>query len=381
MKYCKNCLQPDTRPGIKFNEDQVCYACLYSEEMNKIDWAAREEELTLIAERAKKKAKEIGVAYNCVIGVSGGKDSTFQALYAKEKLGLRPLLVNCEPDGLTDAGRHNIENLINYGFDVIKLRQNPKILKQLVKRALYEYGNPQKPTEYSLWASAFIIADKFDIPLVIQGENAALTLGVANTGLGTDANALNVNESNTLAGGNATDWVTDEISIDELYMYQFPNKEKIRTKGIESIYLQYFLREWGNGHNTLFSVARGLRGRHFENLHEIGRYGRNSAIDSDLNIVNQMIKYYKFGFGYATDEACYDIREGKLKRSEAIWLVKEYDGKCGEKYVEDFCEYIDIPIVEFWNVIDKYVNKDLFYKDEKSNKWLPRFEVGVGLIK
>ena len=76
MKYCKRCLQPDTRPGIIFNENQICYACLYEESKNKIDWHIREEELRAIAEHAKEEARENKNPYDCVIGVSGGKDST-----------------------------------------------------------------------------------------------------------------------------------------------------------------------------------------------------------------------------------------------------------------------------------------------------------------
>lgn len=372
MKYCKKCLQPNTRPGIKFNEEGICYACLYEEEKKNIDWIAREKELKEIAEWAKKTAKG---AYHCVIGVSGGKDSSFQAVYAKEKLGLNVLLVNSEPDKITEIGKHNIENLINQGFDIIKMRPNPKIIKKLVKESFYKYGNPIKPTEYPLWTSAYIIADKFDIPLVIQGENAALTLGVVNSGLGNDGNALNVNEGNTLAGGNASDWVDEDINLNQLYMYQFPDKKRLIDKGIKAIYLQYYVKEWSQVYNADFSIARGLFGRATEDLHDIGRYRRYTALDSDMQIVNQMLKYYKFGFGFATDEACYDIREGRISREEAIWLVNEYDGKCGEKYIKEFCEYIDITLEEFWKVVDKYVNKELFKKDE-NGRWRPIFSVG-----
>lgn len=372
MKYCKKCLQPNTRPGIKFNEEGICYACLYEEEKKNIDWIAREKELKEIAEWAKKTAKG---AYHCVIGVSGGKDSSFQAVYAKERLGLNVLLVNSEPDKITEIGKHNIENLINQGFDIIKMRPNPKIIKKLVKESFYKYGNPIKPTEYPLWTSAYIIADKFDIPLVIQGENAALTLGVVNSGLGNDGNALNVNEGNTLAGGNASDWVDEDINLNQLYMYQFPDKKRLIDKGIKAIYLQYYVKEWSQVYNADFSIARGLFGRTTEDLHDIGRYRRYTALDSDMQIVNQMIKYYKFGFGFATDEACYDIREGRISREEAIWLVNEYDGKCGEKYIKEFCEYIDITLEEFWKVVDKYVNKELFKKDE-NGKWVSKFKIG-----
>ncbi len=377
MKYCKKCLQTDTRPNIKFNNEGICYACVHREEEKyEIDWEKREQQLKAIAAWAKERA---GDGYNCVIGVSGGKDSTFQAVYAKEKLGLNCLLVNCIPDNITEAGRHNIENLAQMGFDMIMMRPNPKIMKKLTKRAFYEYGNIVKPSEYPLWASAYIIADKFDIPLIIQGENAGLTLGVDN-GLGKDEDALNVNEGNTLGGGNASDWIDEDIDLKQLYMYQFPDKDRIRKKGIRAIYLQYFVKEWSPQYNAEFAIARGLWGRERISYYDLGTFGiyrRFGQVDSDLGPVNQMLKYYKFGFGNATDSACYDIRAGLLSREEAIWYVKEFDGCCGEKYIENFCNYIDINIGEFWRVTEKFINKKLFYKDEKIGQWLPKFEVGV----
>lgn len=373
MKYCKKCLQTDTRPDIKFNSEGVCYACLYEEEKKNIDWVSREEEMKEIVAWAKEKSQG---GYDCVIGVSGGKDSTFQALYAQEKLGLNVLLVNCVPDGITEVGKHNIENLVSKGFDMIQMRPNPKIMRRLTKTAFYRYGNPVKPSEYPLWASAYTIANQFNIPLVIQGENAALTLGLEN-GLGTDSNALNVTEGNTLAGCNASDWVTEDIGLNELSMYQFPDKKELIAKEIKGIYLQYYAKEWSQVYNADFAIARGLSGRVAEDLHDIGRYRRYSALDSDMAMVNQMLKYLKFGFGFATDEACYDIREGRLTREDAIWLVNEYDGKCGEKYIKEFCDYIEISVEEFWKVTDQFVNKELFEKDKKTGKWSPKFEVGL----
>lgn len=375
MRYCKRCLQPDTRPGILFNEHQICYACLYEESKQKIDWGVKEKELKEIADEAKSKAKAKGNAYDCVIGVSGGKDSTFQAVYAKEKLGLNPLCVNCVPDEITEVGKHNIDNLSKLGFDIIGVNPNPNVAKHLARRGFYEYGNIVKASEYCLWTSAYMIADKFDIPLIIQGENAALTLGAALNQEGS-GDAFSVVDLNTLQGCKASDWVDDRTSLKELYFYDFPDVERLKKKGIRAIFLQYYVKEWSQVRNADFSIARGLWGRSTEDLHDIGRYRRYTALDSDIQIVNQMIKYLKFGFGFATDEAGYDIREGRLSREDAVWLVKEYDGKCGEQYIQLACDYMNISKEEFWRVVDSYVNKKLFEKD-KNGCWIPKFEVGV----
>lgn len=371
MRYCKKCLQPDTRPGIVFDENCVCGACNYATSVKeKIDWVARKAELREIAEWAKSRK----APYDCVIGVSGGKDSTFQAVYAKETLGLHVLLVNCEPDGLTEVGKKNIENLINMGFDCIKIRTNPKICRILARKSFYEHGNLVKPSEYPLWVSAYRIALNFNIPLIIQGENAALTLG-ASKKQSNGGDAFNVTQLNTLAGCTAKEWVCDKVSESDLYFYQFPEKEQFADKDIRAIWLQYYCKDWFQEHNTNFAVARGLRGRTEENLEDIGRYRRYSSVDSDFQVVNQMIKYYKLGFGHTTDEVCYDIRYANMSREEALWLVNKYDGKCSEKYIQEACDYMGITVSEFWKEIDKWVNKKLFCKD-KNGKWQPKFTVG-----
>ena len=116
MKVCKKCIQPDSRPGIYFDNNGVCGACLWEEEKKIINWNERYQELENISKWAKKNSTG---NYDCAIGVSGGKDSTKQALTARDQLGLRCLLVNSDPSGLTEIGIHNIENLKNLGFDVV----------------------------------------------------------------------------------------------------------------------------------------------------------------------------------------------------------------------------------------------------------------------
>lgn len=359
-----------------FSRGGICYACLYEDAKHNIDWNGRGGELKGIAEEARKKSGERGNPYDCVIGVSGGKDSTFQAVYAKEKLGLRPLLVNCAPDEITEIGRKNLDNLNGLGFDIFSIHLNPAVCKALAKKSFFEQGNIVASSEYCLWASAYIIADKFDIPLIIQGENAALTLGSAMN-QEKSGNAYSVVQLDTLKGFN-TDDLADEkygISKEDLYFYTMPDIEGMKEKGIQAIFLQYYVREWSQVQNADFAVARGLMGR-TDKLKDIGRYRRYTGLDSDLIIANQMIKYLKFGFGFATDEACYDIREGRLTREDAIWLAKEYDGKCGEKYIRAACDYLSITEQEFWEVVDSFVNRDLFYKNDKG-EWIPKFEVGV----
>ena len=374
MKYCKKCLQPDTRPGVLFDDEQVCFACRYQESLEKIDWDERFAKLMEIADEAKKESERRNNDYDCVIGVSGGKDSTLQAFYARDKMGLRPLLINCMPDEITPIGLKNIENLNKQGFDIISIRPNPIIAKKLARKSFFERGNIIAASEYCLWASAYIMAEKFNIPLIIQGENAALTLGTAKIQEATD-NAFSVVQLDTLRGASVSSFVdiSNNITEKDLGLYKIPDVEEMQKKGIRAIFLQYYMKDWSQVKNADFAVARGLTGRS-DDLHDLGRYRRYTALDCDLQIPNQMIKYLKFGFGYATDEVCYDIREGRLSREEAKWYVNEFDGKCGQKYIDKACKYLEISQKEFWDVVDKYVNRNLFEK--KDGQWVPKFTVG-----
>jgi len=371
MKICKNCIQPDSRPGVYFTDDGVCGACLWEKEKKEINWNERFGELENIAKNIKKNNSSSN--YDCVIGVSGGKDSTRQAIIARDELNLRCLLVNCEPPNITEIGKKNIENIKNLGFDVISIRPNPQIIKKLIRFDFFKHLNPVKVTEFCLFASTYIIAEKFEIPLIIQGENPGLVLGTRLTGVGSDSNALKAEEMNTLSLG-WREYLIDEINEKDLFLYHY-NRKKLEEKGIKGIWLNYFIKDWDPQTNAEFSKKYGLvwRDPNFD-PNKIGTYRPYYQLDSDLTQVNQLLKFIKFGFGQCMDHVCYDIRIGSISREEGIELVKKYDGKCGEMYIEQFCNYIEINKEDFWNIANKF-RGDMWIKKngEYHNKYWDLF--------
>jgi len=361
VKICAKCIQPNTRPGIYFSQESICGACLWEEEKNKINWNERIKELKGIVEIAKNKKAD----YDCVIGVSGGKDSTKQAITAREDLGLKCLLVNYQPENITDIGVENMENLKQNGFDVLSIRPNPKIMQKLVKYDFFNYLNPVKATEFSLYSSAYIIAEKFNIPLVIQGENPGLTVGTSLTGVGKDSDALKAYQLQTLSKGFNEYLEIDGISEKDLFLFHYDVK-KLIAQNTKGIWLQYFLKEWTYRGNAEFSSKYGFKGRENFKPEDIGTYIGFGSLDSDLVHVNQMLKFIKFGFGFCMDHVCYDIRDGNLNRKEAIELVLKYDGKCADNYINDFCNYIEISQDVFWKTVEKF-RGDIWNKDNGLN--------------
>ena len=362
MHICKECIQPDTRPGIFFNEDGVCGACLWEHEKKELDWDQRESELKQIIEKTKSKE----ALYDCAIGVSGGKDSTFQAITARDRFGLRCLLVNYQPENITPIGEKNIENIKNLGFDVVTIRPNPKVMKKLIRYDFFKNLNPVKPTEFALYSSTYIIAEKFNIPLIIQGENPGLILGTSLTGVGTDSNALKANELHTLSSGWEVYSEIEGINKDDLLWFHYDRK-KLEDMEVKGIWLNYFIEEYSQRHNAEFSKKYGLVGRGKEiDPNSIGTYAPYASLDSNLVQVNQMLKFVKFGFGQCMDQACYDIREEVMSRNEAIELVLKYDGKCSNEYVQEFCDYIEITVDEFWSTVEKF--RGNMWKKESSGE-------------
>ena len=362
MRYCKRCVQPDTRPRVYFDENGICAACLSQEEVGKVDWEARQTELNEIVKWAKSKKDS---PYDCVIGVSGGKDSTITSLYSKDILGLHPLLVNGEPENISDIGRHNVENLKKLGFDFISLRPNPITIKKLIKRDFYRYLNPVKVTEYSLWASSYIIAHALKIPLIVQGDNAGLALGIRYK-TGEDDEPINNINRPTLEKDCLSEYSGDGVAPRDLFMFHWP-KKILENEGVREIWLQYYLKEYSQPWNAAFSMAYGLKIKPDNiDLHDIGTYRRFSQLDSELVQVNQMLKHIKFGFGQATDHACYDIRDKLITKEEGIAIIKEFDGKCGEQYIKMFCDYIEISVDEFWRVANNF-RGEMWEKDENEN--------------
>ena len=124
MKYCINCLQPDTRPNSKFTSDLTCSACDYFEQLKHVDWQERYEILLALLHDFKIKRVRKN-RFDCIIGVSGGKDSTRQALWVRDKLGLNPLLacLNYPPEQVTQRGVDNIsnsaKNISHYSFTTL----------------------------------------------------------------------------------------------------------------------------------------------------------------------------------------------------------------------------------------------------------------------
>jgi N-acetyl sugar amidotransferase len=373
MKYCRLCLQPDTRPGIRFNDQGICPPCVYAASLKEVDWDERHKELAEIVAFGRRHNHS---GYDCIIGVSGGKDSTRQALYVREVLGMKPLLVclGYPPEQVTQRGVDNVSNLIGLGFDCVSINPGPQTWRKLMRRSFLEYVNWCRSTELALFSSVPRLAIAYQIPLIFWGENAALQLGDLNVAgrAGWDGN--NLRRMNTLGGGDFAWLLSEDVARNEVLQYAYPSVKEMDDANLQIVFLGYFWPNWSLLDNGVYSALRGLDIRR-EPPEVSGDPWGVTALDEDWVTLNQMIKYLKFGFGRVTDYVNEDIRLGRMTRQEGIAMVEKYEGKCSPRYIRSFCDYLEISEAKFWEVVDKSVNKELFARGP-TGTWERRFTVG-----
>jgi N-acetyl sugar amidotransferase len=376
MKYCQRCLQPDTRPNTRFNAEGVCPACDYVERLQSVDWQERYEILRDLLAGYERKP---GQSFDCIIGVSGGKDSTRQALWVRDKLGLKPLLacLSYPPEQVTERGVDNISNLIELGFDVVLSAPAPATWKALMRASFDKFTNWARSTELALFSSVPQLAIRYKIPLILWGENPGLQLGDLKTLGRTGYDGNNLRYMNTLSGG-AHDWMLEAgIEGGSLLPYRYPTPEEFDLHQLQIVYLGWFLGDWSLVNNGMYSCASGLNIRD-DGVANTGDLHGVTSLDEDWVTLNQMIKFYKFGFGRVTDYVNEEIRLGRMSRAEGIELVTEHDDACAPGYIASFCEYIGITVEDFWPQVHRSLNRDLFDIDARG-RITRKYKVGVGL--
>lgn len=378
MIYCTECLTTNLRPNSDF-EDGICIACRYNKHDDLNNYELKMKILKHKIKNSLKRNRRKG-AYDCAVGVSGGKDSTRQAHWVRDRLGLRPLLICAAypPKQMSEIGAKNLSNLISMGFDLITVTPAPETARQLTLKSFKEFGNVCKSTELSLFSTVPRISMELGINLIFWGENPALQVGDAAV-LGEDEfDGNNLYKLNTLNEGGIS-WLNLTTKYDyKLNHYFYPDQMQYKRSKLDIIYLGPAWDDWSASQNATYASLQGLSLRPGEE-DKTGDLTNASMIDEEFTNINMLLKYYKFGFGRATDQICEQIRLGNITRTEGINLVKKYDGVCSDEIIQKFCYYTDISEQEFWETAYRYVNFNLF--DVSHNmRPKPKFRVGHGLI-
>ena len=363
MKFCKRCLYPDTKPELEFNELGICSACTNYEWKQTINWNEKKNELKKIFEKYRSKD---GKNYDCIIPVSGGKDSTYQTYVIKEEFGLNPLVVNFHPLDQTMVGHENLENLKRLGVDCIEFTANPNVYAKMAKFGLTELGDFQWPEHIGIFTIPVQIAVKYKIPLIIWGENPQLEYGGP---IKVSTREVLDREWNEKHGGYFLDKIRPQdmtkygFELGDLKPYLYPSDESIRKVGVTGIFLGSYIN-WDIFKQLEFVKKLGFKEN--DQMKE-GTYDKWENLDVYFTVFHDYFKFLKYGFGRATDHSSIEIRYGRMAREEGLKLVKKYEGKIPKMYLKEFLKAAKITEEEFHKICDKFTNKDLFKKDENGN--------------
>jgi len=331
---------PDTRPGSVFNKDGVCLACLNYEKRVNVDWAERFQQLVDLCKNHRRKDGY----YDCVIAVSGGKDSYYIVHVIKELLGMNPLLVTVtDPFTKTEAGKHNLSNLIEvFNCDHIAYTISPDFFKRATRFDFEEYGEPLKFIEVAIYISPIRIAQRLGINLVFYGENPTYDYGV------TDVESPFV----TPCLSNMIKKLDIPYRLQKGFAVKEMNSVILPTKNPDSRYLGHYV-PWESTHHLSIAQKYGFRDLTHEWLRE-GCSENFEQIDSFGYLVHIWLKYPKFGFQRVADIESRRVREGIKTRDEAMELVNECDYKLDRRALDDFVNTLGYTHKEFWDIVDKW---------------------------
>ena len=353
---------PNTKPDLFFDEGGVCDACRSAELKNKIDWDSRKHEFE---DLVKKYRGKNGSNYDCIVPVSGGKDSHYQVYMIKKVYGMNPLLVHFEPTKRTELGRKNLDNIKKaFGVDMLVLEKNPVVYEKMCLECFRRVGDHEWPNHVGIFTFPVRMAVQLNIPLVIWGENSQLEYGGPKAARMKDSlNRRWLEEFGGLLGHRIEDMIgIDDITKEDLVSFMYPAEEDLKRGGITGVFLGYYFK-WDARAQVDLMKRHGFSIREDGPIE--GTYTNYENLDDALVSIHDYLKFIKFGFGRATDHACIDIRNGRLNRKEAVDLVKKYDGKLFKHVVDNFCVFFNISRDEFFKIVDSFTNKALFATDNK----------------
>lgn len=361
LNYCKRCVMPDTKPDLLLDHEGICNACRSYEHRQTIDWKARYLELQRILDRYRNRD---GGNWDCIVPVSGGKDSTYQVVRMLQ-LGMNPLCVTSTTCDLSALGRKNIENLKRLGVDYVEFSPNANVRAKLNRIGLTQVGDISWPEHVGIFTIPVRAAVQFNIPLIVWGENSQNEYG--GPAAAAENNVLNrrwLEEFGGLLGMRVSDLIGhDGIESKHLIPYSYPSDQELARVGVTGLFLGHYI-PWDGLSNYLIAQANGFHT--YDKVVE-GSLVNYENLDNYQTGIHDYFKFLKFGFGRATDLACLHIRRGRLTRQDGLDAVKRLDGKFPWEYLgkplAEILRPLEMDVEDFINVCDKFTNKKIFKRD------------------
>lgn len=359
-KYCTRCLYSSDHPlGLTFNDDGVCSGCIIHEEKDKLDWESRWSDL----EKLVKPYRSTSASYDCIVPISGANDSFFILDIVVNRLKLKPLVVCYNKLFNTKVGIENLARLrIQFNVDFQQKVVDPRTVKKITRASIYKSGNPYwhclaGKTVYPVQTSVMM-----RIPLIIWGAHQGLEQVGMFSHLHNVEMTRRYRKDHDLFGlepENLLD-TSDDLNDEDLVHYRYPAFSDLNAIGVRGIYLGNYVRWDPYAQHIAMVKEHGYKG-----LEQSRTFDKYDHADCYVySNIHDVFKYLKHGYSKVTDQACREIRFGRLTRQQAKVLVAHYEGQTPD-HMEKFCDWLDVNPTGLKLAIERHRNKALWGKNEQ----------------
>lgn len=371
--WCKRCAYPSISAApLEFDEHGVCTGCRVSDAKQAIpqsEWARRKE---LLKEILEKNRSRDGSRYDCVIPVSGGKDSYYQAHVIMHEFGLKPLLVTYNGNNYLDAGWQNVHRMKEV-FDTAHIFYSPgvELLKKLNRLAFIIMGDMNWHAHVGITTLPVQVAAQYDIPLLIWGEHGYMDLG-GQFSMNDFPEMSYRDRLEHFARGYEWNYFTglDGITSQDMLPYTYPGDKRLFELDMRGIYIGNYLYWEANEHTKMVIEKYGFKTNHepFDRTYRT----MSNLDDMHENGIHDYLKFIKFGYGRCTDHVCKDIRAGLMSRDEGLELIKKYD-HVKPRDLYRWLEYVGMTEDEFDRIADTFRDPRVWRREGgewvKDNIW------------
>ncbi|MBL8012938.1 MAG: N-acetyl sugar amidotransferase [Candidatus Omnitrophica bacterium] len=349
MQYCTRCLYPGNHPlGITFDDQGVCSGCRVHEEKDVLDWEERSQRLVKIFDAFRSRS---GRNYDCIIPVSGARDSHFIVHTVRHVYKMRPLLVTYNKHYNTQLGIRNLAYLRSLiGADILTSTISPQTVKKMTRISLKKLASMYWHCIVGQAVFPVQTAVRFKVPLIVWGAHQ----GCDQVGMYSHLDEVEMTrryrKDHDFMGMEAEDLIQGEdIDDRDVKPFCYPHDKELESVGVRGIFLSNYIRwDTKRQHEDMLKIYKyetALQHRTFDTYNDVDCFHY-----SDLH---DYIKFLKWGYGKATDHACREIRLKRLTREEGIDLVEKYQNKLPDpESLALFLNWLGIKKEELFDDID-----------------------------
>jgi N-acetyl sugar amidotransferase len=373
MRYCARCTYPQVAVNLDVDEEGICSSCRAFEAFEALPdefWAQRRELFGRLVDEIRSTGQS---EYDCIVPVSGGKDSYFQTHMAVAEFGLKPLLVTYHGNNYLPEGDYNRDRM-RHAFDADHLVFGPSVeaLKKLNRLCFRMMGDMNWHAHCGIFTYAIQIAVKFKIPLMLWGEVAWDISGMFDPEDFVEFSAR-VRHEHGLRGFEWQDMLNDPIeklSEKDVAWAKYPSDQEILNVGVRGLYIGNFFKWDPNVHAKMMKELYGWKKseRPFERTYRTG----SNLDDRYENGAHDLLKFIKFGYGRASDHSSKDIRTGYMSREQGIEMVRKYDHVVSSDLAY-WLDYVGMDEEEFWRTADSFRDPRVWWIENgewwKDNIW------------